>query len=82
MKELSNVLIQLEQVNLAGQQLIGKAPRKESNTEKGAEKLETGWRIFERIIKETDSGNLRLQSLVVRNCRMDIRYSEAESSTF
>ena len=71
MKELSNVLIQMEHVNLAGQQLIGKSPRKESNTEKSAEKLETGWQIFERIIKESDSGNLRLKSLDVRNCGMD-----------
>ena len=71
MRELSNVLVQMEEVNLAGQQLIGKAPRKESNTEKSGEKLETGWQILERIIKETDSGNLRLKSLDVRNCNMD-----------
>ena len=71
MRELSNVLVQMEEVNLAGQQLIGKAPRKESNTEKRAENLETGWQIFERIVEETDSGNLRLKSLDVRNCNMD-----------
>ena len=65
MKELSNVWIQLEQVNLAGQQLIGKAPRKESNTEKGAEKLETGWQIFERIIKETFDSNHLMLGIVV-----------------
>ena len=44
---------------------------KEPNTEKGAEKLETGWQIFERIIKEMDSGNLRLKSLDVMNRGMD-----------
>ena len=71
MKELSNVLIKMEHVNLAGQQLIRKAPRKESNTEKSAEKSETGWQIFQKIIKETDSGNLRLKSLDVTNCGMD-----------
>jgi len=37
MKELSNVLIQLEQVNLVGQQIIGKAPRKKSNPENNPE---------------------------------------------
>ena len=71
MKELSNVLIKMEHVNLAGQQLIRKAPRKESNTEKSTEKSETGWQIFQKIIKETDSGNLRLKSLDVTNCGMD-----------
>ena len=71
MKELSNVLIQMEEVNLAGQQLIGKPPGKESNPEKSHEKLETGWQIFERIVKESDSGNLQLKLLDVRNCGMD-----------
>ena len=72
MRELSNVLIQMEEVNLAGQQLIGgKAPKKESNLEKSTEKLETGWQIFERIVEETDSGNLRLKSLDVMNCNLD-----------
>ena len=71
MKELSNTLIQLEQVTLAVKPLIGKAPRKESNTEKNAEKMETGWQIFERIIKETDLGNFQLKSLNVWNCGMD-----------
>ena len=51
MKELSNALIQLEQVNLVVQQLIGKALGKELNPEKTHEKLETGWQIFERIVK-------------------------------
>ena len=68
MRELSNVLIQMEEVNLAGQQLIGgEAP----NPEKSTEKLETGWQIFERIVKESDIGNLRLKSLDVRNCGID-----------
>ena len=71
MRELSNVLIQMEEVNLAGQQLIGKPPGKESNPEKSHEKLETGWQIFERIVKESDSGTLRLKSLDVRNCGVD-----------
>ena len=70
MRELSNVLIQMEEVNLAGQISIG-GPRKESNPEKSTEKSETGWEIFEKIIKETDSENLRLKSINVRNCGMD-----------
>ena len=59
MKELSNVLIQLEQeVNLVGQQIIGKAPRKKSNAENYPENLKTGWQIFEKNVKEMDSANL------------------------
>jgi hypothetical protein len=42
MKELSNVLIQLEQVNLVVQQIIGKASRKKSNAENNPENLKTG----------------------------------------
>ena len=71
MKELSNALIQLEQVNLVVQQLIGKALGKELNPKKTHEKLETGWQIFERIVKESDSRNLQLKLLDVRNCGMD-----------
>ena len=48
MKELSNVLIQLEQVNLVGQQMIGKATRKKSNADLNPENLITGWQIFEK----------------------------------
>ena len=70
MKELSNVLIQMEHANLAGQISV-KAPNEESNTEKSTEKLETGWQIFERIVEETDSGNIKLKSLDLRNCDMD-----------
>ena len=58
MKQLSNVLIQLEQVNLVGQQIIGKAPRKKSNPENNPENLKTGWQIFEKNVKEMDSANL------------------------
>ena len=51
MKELSKALIQLEQVNLAGQQRIGKASRKKSNAENNPENLITDWQIFEKNVK-------------------------------
>ena len=52
MKELSSVLIQLEQVNLVGQQIIGKVTRKKSNAENNPENLITGWQIFEKNVKK------------------------------
>ena len=51
MKDLSSVLIQLEQVNLVGQQIIGKVTRKKSNAENNPENWITGWQIFKNMLK-------------------------------
>jgi len=50
MKKRSNAFIQLEQVNLVGQQIVGKAPRK-NQTLKNPENLITGWQILEKNVK-------------------------------
>ena len=52
MKKRSNAFIQLEQVNLVGQQIIGKVTRKKSNAENNPENLITGWQIFEKNVKK------------------------------
>ena len=63
MEELSHILIQMEKVNMSGQQkIIGNHLGKE-----------TGWQIFERIAKEkiVAKGSLNLKSLDVRKCRIE-----------